>query len=516
MTESTIMSDQTRGLHILRKLKAMGISVAMDDFGTGYSSLATLHAFPFDKIKLDQSFVKRLPEDAAAAAIVRTVLALGASLGMPVLAEGIETEAQWHFLAREGCAKGQGYLFARPVSLAPTAGRDRRRGALRSRRAAGRSNHPRDSGGIARLVTQNTACLSGSPRPKSVRMRSERVRLRPFRASIFSTRQENGMADNKKKRGGADRALIALSEPYEVAYWSKKFKITPAKLKSAVKKAGRSAKNVEAYIKLQKHKAADRARIAVSQPYEVGYWSKKFKVTPAKLKAAVAAVGHSSKNVGAYLAGSKAKKRTKKALKESCQENCQEAREEKGRLAGMRSPGEAKRDSGYTRDPGCASLTRTTVSRQFAAKQYISPSPPVLFRSACEQPPSGPREGCDVFQDFDGSSSRRPLRSKWPTIAAPCVLLVQFLQVRSSPAANAVPSACDPVSTSWRFGVSPAPLMTSPFSESAVCLVRLLLALCSSATSLATTAPLEFFHGPLPMRSRAFTAGAPSAACVER
>ncbi len=118
VTESTIMSDQSRGLHILRKLKAMGISVAMDDFGTGYSSLATLHAFPFDKIKLDQSFVKRLPDDAAAAAIVRTVLALGESLGMPVLAEGIETEAQWQFLAGEGCAKGQGYLFAKPVNLA--------------------------------------------------------------------------------------------------------------------------------------------------------------------------------------------------------------------------------------------------------------------------------------------------------------------------------------------------------------------------------------------------------------
>ena len=124
------------------------------------------------------------------------------------------------------------------------------------------------------------------------------------------------MADNKKKRGGADRGLIALSEPYEVAYWSKKFKVTPAKLKAAVGKAGRSAKNVEAYFKLQKHKAADRARIAMSQPYEVSYWSKKFKVTPARLKAAVAAVGHSSKNVGAYLAG-KAKKRTKKASKKT-------------------------------------------------------------------------------------------------------------------------------------------------------------------------------------------------------
>ena len=118
VTESTIMSDQSRGLHILRKLKAMGISVAMDDFGTGYSSLATLHAFPFDKIKLDQSFVKRLPNDAAAAAIVRTVLALGESLRVPVLAEGIETEAHWQFLAREGCAKGQGYLFAKPAPIA--------------------------------------------------------------------------------------------------------------------------------------------------------------------------------------------------------------------------------------------------------------------------------------------------------------------------------------------------------------------------------------------------------------
>ena len=117
VTESTIMSDQSRGLHILRKLKAMGITVAMDDFGTGYSSLATLHAFPFDKIKLDQTFVKRLPDDASAAAIVRTVLALGESLHMPVLAEGIETEAQWDFLAQAGCAKGQGYLFARPVAV---------------------------------------------------------------------------------------------------------------------------------------------------------------------------------------------------------------------------------------------------------------------------------------------------------------------------------------------------------------------------------------------------------------
>ena len=117
VTESTVMSDQSHALHVLRRLKAMGIAVAMDDFGTGYSSLSTLHAFPFDKIKLDQSFVKRLPNDAAAAAIVRTVLALGRSLGMPILAEGIETPAQWRFLADEGCASGQGYLLAKPVAI---------------------------------------------------------------------------------------------------------------------------------------------------------------------------------------------------------------------------------------------------------------------------------------------------------------------------------------------------------------------------------------------------------------
>jgi diguanylate cyclase len=117
VTESTIMSDHARAIHVLRQIKSMGISVAMDDFGTGHSSLSMLHAFPFDKIKLDQSFVKRLPHDAAAAAIVRTILALGVGLDVPVLAEGIETDAQWRFLVAAGCARGQGYLLAKPVSL---------------------------------------------------------------------------------------------------------------------------------------------------------------------------------------------------------------------------------------------------------------------------------------------------------------------------------------------------------------------------------------------------------------
>ena len=109
------------------------------------------------------------------------------------------------------------------------------------------------------------------------------------------------MPANTDKRGGSDRKLIALGEAYEVRYWSKKFKVTPATLKNVVKKVGHLGKRVEAYIKLQKHKARDRALIALSQPYEVRYWSKKFKVTPTKLKAAVKVAGRSSKKVGAYL-----------------------------------------------------------------------------------------------------------------------------------------------------------------------------------------------------------------------
>lgn len=113
------------------------------------------------------------------------------------------------------------------------------------------------------------------------------------------------MADDKKKSGGSDRGLIALSEPYEVSYWSKKFKVTPAKLRYAVKKVGRSSKKVEAYLKEQNHKARDKMLIAISEPHEVRYWSKKFKVTPARLKTVVGEIGRSSKKVGDYFAAAK-------------------------------------------------------------------------------------------------------------------------------------------------------------------------------------------------------------------
>ena len=93
----------------------------MDDFGTGYSSLAYLQKFPFDRIKIDRSFVNDLPERAEALAIVRAVTSLGSSLGMKTTAEGVETEDQLEKLKEEGCTEVQGYLFSKPVPAAQAA-----------------------------------------------------------------------------------------------------------------------------------------------------------------------------------------------------------------------------------------------------------------------------------------------------------------------------------------------------------------------------------------------------------
>jgi diguanylate cyclase (GGDEF)-like protein len=116
ITETAMISDLDRTTHVLRQLKLLGVSIAMDDFGTGYSSLSTLRAFPFDKIKLDQSFMCEVGDGPQAHAIIRAVLALGESLGIPVLAEGVETLEQLNFLADQGCNEVQGYLLGRPQS----------------------------------------------------------------------------------------------------------------------------------------------------------------------------------------------------------------------------------------------------------------------------------------------------------------------------------------------------------------------------------------------------------------
>ncbi|MCT2399801.1 putative bifunctional diguanylate cyclase/phosphodiesterase [Novosphingobium mangrovi (ex Huang et al. 2023)] len=119
ITETAIIADKLRALHCLRQFKAMGVSVAIDDFGTGYSSLDTLHSFPFDKIKIDKSFLLRSDSNSQARAIIRAVLALGRSLDIPVLAEGVENESQLRILESEGCDEAQGYYFG-PPGAAPS------------------------------------------------------------------------------------------------------------------------------------------------------------------------------------------------------------------------------------------------------------------------------------------------------------------------------------------------------------------------------------------------------------
>ncbi|WP_028134961.1 putative bifunctional diguanylate cyclase/phosphodiesterase [Bradyrhizobium japonicum] len=114
ITEGVLIGDFTGALHLLRRLKALGIRIAMDDFGTGYSSLSYLQSFPFDKIKIDRGFISNLDASPQSAEIVRAVLSLAHALNIPVLAEGVETEAQRTFLAREACEEMQGYLVGRP------------------------------------------------------------------------------------------------------------------------------------------------------------------------------------------------------------------------------------------------------------------------------------------------------------------------------------------------------------------------------------------------------------------
>lgn len=119
ITETTAMQEVARTTAILHELKALGVRLSVDDFGTGFSSLSYLKRFPIDKLKIDQSFVRHLPDDEDDAAIVRSVITLGHSLGLRVLAEGVESEAQLAWLRGAGCDAYQGYLAAPP--LAPEA-----------------------------------------------------------------------------------------------------------------------------------------------------------------------------------------------------------------------------------------------------------------------------------------------------------------------------------------------------------------------------------------------------------
>ena len=115
LTETTVMANQSRAAEIMRKLRATGVKISIDDFGTGHSSLSYLTTLPTDELKIDRSFVQAMSTDPNAEIIVRAIIDLARSLGLDVVAEGVETEAIAEALRRNGCTKAQGFLFGRPL-----------------------------------------------------------------------------------------------------------------------------------------------------------------------------------------------------------------------------------------------------------------------------------------------------------------------------------------------------------------------------------------------------------------
>lgn len=147
ITESVLFTENAFAMAALHQMKSLGVRIAMDDFGNGYSSLNYLRLFPFDKIKIDRSFVNELSQEGDAAAIVRAVIALGASLGIATTAEGVETEEQMQALHAQGCHEAQGFLVGRPMPESeirrffpeiPSVPASRRKG-MRARASGGRS-----------------------------------------------------------------------------------------------------------------------------------------------------------------------------------------------------------------------------------------------------------------------------------------------------------------------------------------------------------------------------------------
>ena len=116
ITELVLVQDNNAALILLHRLRELGVSIAMDDFGTGYSSLKFLRSFPFDKIKIDQSFIRDLPGSKDSLAILRAVAGLGRSLNIITTAEGVETQDQLEVVRTEGCTEAQGYFLSRPKS----------------------------------------------------------------------------------------------------------------------------------------------------------------------------------------------------------------------------------------------------------------------------------------------------------------------------------------------------------------------------------------------------------------
>lgn len=116
LTESALVEDQQQTAATLEELKRVGVRIAVDDFGTGYSSLNYLSRLPIDCLKIDRAFLERIPGKRNDVAIVQAIISLAHSLGLNVVAEGVETEEQLNFLEEHGCVEGQGFLFAKPMA----------------------------------------------------------------------------------------------------------------------------------------------------------------------------------------------------------------------------------------------------------------------------------------------------------------------------------------------------------------------------------------------------------------
>ena len=117
LTEGVVLADIDEVISRMRELKAIGVGFSLDDFGTGYSSLSYLKRLPLDEVKIDQSFVRDITRDPNDAAIVRAILAMSLTLGLHVVAEGVETPEQHSFLSDNGCPAYQGYLLGRPLPI---------------------------------------------------------------------------------------------------------------------------------------------------------------------------------------------------------------------------------------------------------------------------------------------------------------------------------------------------------------------------------------------------------------
>jgi EAL domain-containing protein (putative c-di-GMP-specific phosphodiesterase class I) len=115
ITEGMVMHNPAQIISILSKIKSMGVRLAIDDFGTGYSSLAKIQHFPVDTLKIDRSFIRNIPQDAEDKAITEAIIAMGKTLSLIVVAEGVETVEQMNFLKEHSCDEMQGYYFSKPV-----------------------------------------------------------------------------------------------------------------------------------------------------------------------------------------------------------------------------------------------------------------------------------------------------------------------------------------------------------------------------------------------------------------